>query len=51
MTLFSEIREEIYNEKAYTKLGVSCYVCETLGHISVNCPKWNTIAGNIKNVV
>lgn len=43
---FFEIQQHISTTKDFSKIGVKCYVCEEIGHISIDCPQFGTVEGN-----
>jgi hypothetical protein len=38
MMVYKAIYKEITEEAKLDSIGVVCYVCNLVGHISVNCP-------------
>ncbi len=43
LTTFLEIQEEVKKNHDFSRIGVKCYVCDKLGHISIECPNFNQI--------
>jgi hypothetical protein len=42
------IKDSINNKGDLTYLGVHCYICNFVGHISVDCFDFNMIKGNME---
>lgn len=51
MEMFENIKASVVQTNDYTVLGTHCYICGQLGHISVDCPDFIAIEGNMRNVV
>lgn len=41
------IQTEILSKNDLTLLGVKCYVCERIGHLSMDCNQYFSIKGNL----
>jgi Cyclic nucleotide-binding domain/Zinc knuckle len=41
-----DIQNKIKFKRDYSQIGVKCYICDRLGHISVECPQFYTWQGN-----
>ena len=48
--LFDKIELEV-DDRNYKTIGIKCYICKTLGHIAVECSRFNEIEGNDKSKV
>jgi hypothetical protein len=46
MATFLEIQDEIMQNRDFSRIGVKCYLCEKLGHISVDCTEFEKVKGN-----
>ena len=44
------IQHEVNNNQDLTLLGIVCYVCQNIGHLSVDCDFFNKIKGNHFNL-
>jgi hypothetical protein len=45
---YNEIQEEIKETGKLDMIGIICYICQKEGHVSVDCPDFHSIEGNIK---
>lgn len=39
------------DDRDYSRIGIKCFICKTLGHIAVECPRYDEIRGNDKQEV
>lgn len=46
LATFLEIQDDIKRNRDYSRIGVQCYICEKLGHISIDCPQFGNVQGN-----
>jgi hypothetical protein len=46
MATFLEIQDEIMQKRDFSRIGVKCYLCDRLGHISVDCTDFDKVKGN-----
>lgn len=46
LTTYHEIKAEIQASRDFSRIGVTCYVCEQVGHISIDCKEFTRIQGN-----
>lgn len=48
LLLYHRIRENsLMNEKDFRLLKIRCYICNTLGHIAVDCKQFPRFKGNL----
>lgn len=43
------MKDEINETNDLTILGLDCYICGEIGHLSVDCPKFENQRGNLRN--
>lgn len=43
----ADIKKQILVDNDLSKLGISCYLCSKKTHISVDCPDFKDIEGNL----
>ena len=48
MHLFYMIKHSINQNNNYKHLHITCYVCQKNNHISIQCPEFHLIEGNLK---
>ena len=51
MATFLEIQDEIIKKRDFSRIGVKCYICDKLGHISIDCPEFETVKGNNQKMI
>jgi hypothetical protein len=37
---YNDIKEDINSNNRLDSIGISCYICGTLGHLAVNCSRF-----------
>lgn len=48
MHRFYLIKNALNQNNDYQYLKITCYVCNKIGHISINCPDFHKVEGNLK---
>ena len=51
LEVFNIIQKEINNNFDFQIIGVRCYICNELGHISTDCYDFQKIEGNIAHLI
>jgi hypothetical protein len=51
MMTFLDIQDEIKRKRDFSSIGVKCYICDKLGHISINCPEFDSVKGNSHKMI